>query len=284
MRTTITNSGLTATIDTKGAELVSLKNTTNQREYIWEGNPDFWGKHAPVLFPIVGTLKNGSYRYDNQTYELPRHGFARDREFRLIDRQSDKAVFSLQSDSETLKKYPFRFELQLSYTLTDNRLVVGYKIINQELFAMPFSIGAHPAFALPQPFDSYALQFEQPEILTSYELENDLLSDKTNRIVTINGTLPLTYSLFEKDALIFKKLASKAITILENQKPLLRFDFGGFPNFGIWTKPGAPFLCLEPWIGYSDPVDANGELTQKEAIRLLDAKSRCLVEFSMEIL
>lgn len=284
MRTTITNSGLTATIDTKGAELVSLKNTTNQREYIWEGNPDFWGKHAPVLFPIVGTLKNGSYRYDNQTYELPRHGFARDREFRLIDRQSDKAVFSLQSDSETLKKYPFRFELQLSYTLTDNHLAVGYTIINQELFAMPFSIGAHPAFALPQPFDSYALQFGQPEILTSYELENDLLSNKTNRIVTINGTLPLTYSLFEKDALIFKKLASKAITILENQKPLLRFDFGGFPNFGIWTKPGAPFLCLEPWIGYSDPVDANGELTQKEAIRLLDAKSRCLVEFSMEIL
>lgn len=284
MRTTITNSGLTATIDTKGAELVSLKNTTNQREYIWEGNPDFWGKHAPVLFPIVGTLKNGGYRYDNQTYELPRHGFARDREFRLIDRHSDKAVFSLQSDPETLKKYPFRFELQLSYTLTDNRLVVGYKIINQELFAMPFSIGAHPAFALPQPFDSYTLQFEQPEILTSYELENDLLSNKTNRIATNNGNLPLNYSLFEKDALIFKKLASKAITILENQKPLLRFDFGDFPNFGIWTKPGAPFLCLEPWIGYSDPVDANGELTQKEAIRLLDAKSSCLVEYSMEIL
>lgn len=284
MRTTITNSGLTATIDTKGAELVSLKNTTNQREYIWEGNPDFWGKHAPVLFPIVGTLKNGSYRYDNQTYELPRHGFARDREFRLIDRQSDKAVFSLQSDPESLKKYPFRFELQLSYTLTDSRLVVGYKIINQELFAMPFSIGAHPAFALPQPFDLYALQFEQPEILTSYELENDLLSNKTNRIATSNGTLPLNYSLFEKDALIFKKLASKAITILENQKPLLRFDFGDFPNFGIWTKPGAPFLCLEPWIGYSDPVDASGELTQKEAIRLLDAKSNCLVKYSMEIL
>lgn len=284
MLTTITKSGLTATIDTKGAELVSLKNTITHREYIWEGNPDFWGKHSPVLFPIVGTLKNGSYHYDGQTYELSRHGFARDCEFRLIDHQSDKAVFSLQSNSETLKKFPFGFELQLSYTLTDNRLVVGYNVINHESFAMPFSIGGHPAFALPQPFDSYALQFEQPETLSSYELENDLVSNKTNQIATNNGTLPLTYSLFEKDALIFKNLASKTITILENQEPLLRFDFGDFPNFGIWTKPGAPFLCLEPWLGYSDPVDANGELTQKEAIRLLDAQSSCSLEFCMEIL
>jgi galactose mutarotase-like enzyme len=282
--TTITKSGLTATIDTKGAELVSLKNTTTHREYIWEGNPDFWGKHSPVLFPIVGTLRNGSYSYNDQTYQLPRHGFARDCEFELTEKSPDKAVFSLQSDAESLKKYPFRFELQLSYTLTDDGLVVGYKVINNESFTMPFSIGAHPAFALPHPFGSYALQFEQPETLTSYELENDLLSNKTNRIATNNGILPLTYSLFEKDALIFKKLASKAITILENQQPLLRFGFGDFPNFGIWTKPGAPFLCLEPWVGYSDVVDANGELAQKEAIRLLDAKSSCSFEFCMEIL
>ena len=284
MLTTITKSGFSATIDAKGAELVSFKNTTTHREYIWEGNPDFWGKHSPVLFPIVGTLKNGSYRYDGQTYELPRHGFARDREFKLIEKAPDKAVFSLQSDIQSLKKYPFEFELQLSYTLTDNLLVVGYKVINKEAFAMPFSIGAHPAFALPQSFGSYALQFDRQETLTSYELENDLLSNKTNRIATNNGILPLAYSLFEKDALIFKKLASKAITILENQQPLLRFRFGDFPNFGIWTKPGAPFLCLEPWVGYSDPVDADGELAQKEAIRLLDAKSSCSFEFSMEIL
>lgn len=273
-----------ATIDTQGAELVSLKNTTTHREYIWDGNPDFWGKHSPVLFPIVGTLRNGSYNYDGQTYQLSRHGFARDCEFELIEKSSDKAVFSLQSDAESLKKYPFRFELQLSYKLTVNRLVVGYKVINNEWFTMPFSIGAHPAFALPQSFGSYALQFEQPETLTSFELENDLLSHKTNRISTKNGILPLTYSLFEKDALIFKKLASKAITVLENQKPLLRFSFVDFPNFGIWTKPGAPFLCLEPWVGYSDLVDANGELAQKEAIRLLDAKSSCSFEFCMEIL
>ncbi len=284
MLTTITKSGLTATVDTKGAELVSLKNTATHREYIWEGNPDFWGKHSPVLFPIVGTLRNGSYSYNDQTYQLSRHGFARDCEFELIEKSPDEAVFSLQSNAESLKKYPFRFELQLSYTLTENSLVVGYKVINNEPFTMPFSIGAHPAFAFPQPFGSYALQFEQPETLTSFELENDLLSNKTNRIATNNGILPLTYSLFEKDALIFKKLASKAITILENQQPLLRFSFGDFPNFGIWTKPGAPFLCLEPWVGYSDPVDANGELVQKEAIWLLDAKSSCSFEFSMEIL
>jgi galactose mutarotase-like enzyme len=284
LQTTITKSGFTATINTKGAELVSLKNTQTGREYIWEGNPDFWGKHSPVLFPIVGTLKNGDYHFDGKTYHLPRHGFARDCDFELIEKTENTAVFSLQSDTESLHKYPFRFGLKLSYTLEEKLLTVGYEVINHGNFTMPFSIGAHPAFALPMEFESYSLAFEQPENLLSYELVNDLLSTKTNSIETLNGVLPLTYPLFEKDALIIKQMQSKAITILEDGKPLLKFNFADFPNFGIWTKPNAPFICLEPWLGYSDPVDANGDLMQKEAIQLLDAKSNRKVSFGIEIL
>jgi len=284
LQTTITQSGLTATIDTKGAELVSLKNNTNGREYIWEGNPDFWGKHSPVLFPIVGTLKNGSYTFNNQSYALPRHGFARDCHFELIEKAEDKAVFSLKSNAESLQKFPFKFELQISYAIQNARLSIGYKIINNEDFTMPFSIGAHPAFALPEKFESYALQLEKAEDLQCFELQDDLLSNTFHTVKTQNGLLPLTYSLFEKDALIIKKMQSKSITILENNAPLLLFRFDDFPNFGIWTKPGAPFLCLEPWLGYSDTLHASGNLVEKEAIQLLDAKHSFSCRFSIEIL
>jgi galactose mutarotase-like enzyme len=149
---------------------------------------------------------------------------------------------------------------------------------------MPFSIGAHPAFALPKAFEEYALEFEYPEALTSFELENDLLSDKATTIEMVGNQIPLDYSLFEKDALIFKKLRSKAITILDNKSPLLRVQFKDFPNLGIWTKSNAPFLCIEPWLGYSDTVHSSGNILEKEGIQLLKAKKSLECNFSIEIL
>ena len=284
MNTTITKSGLTAVINHKGAELISLKNDNTSREYIWEGNPDFWGKHSPVLFPIVGTLKNGSYTYNGKNYQLPRHGFARDYDFDLMHQSENEAVFSLKSNKETLKVYPFDFELQLIYTLDGNQLNIAYKIINNEAFPLPFSIGAHPAFALPQPFEDYSLAFEAKENLVGFQLENDLLSENTAAIRTFGNILPLSYFLFEKDALIFKKLNSKKITILENNLPLLHFRFADFPNFGIWTKMNAPFICLEPWLGYSDTVNASGNILEKEAIRFAQPNQAFDCSFSIEIL
>lgn len=283
MTTTISNSNLTAQINHFGAELFSLKNRDN-KEYIWEGNPAFWGKHSPVLFPIVGTLKNNSFHYKESEYHLSRHGFARDIEFELIEKTEISAIFSLTSSEESRKVYPFNFELQICYSLEENKLNIDYKVINKDDFIMPFSIGAHPAFALPKPFESYALQFEQAEILTSYELENDLLSDHFSTIEMIDNQVLLNYSLFEKDALIFKKLQSKSITILENQNPLLRVRFDDFPNLGIWTKSKAPFLCIEPWLGYSDTVHSSGNILDKESIQLLEAKKSLECNFSIEIL
>ena len=283
MTTTISNSNLTAKINHLGAELFSLKNREN-KEYIWEGNPAFWGKHFPVLFPIVGTLKNNLFYYKESEYHLSRHGFAREMEFKLVEKSEESATFSLISSIESKKAYPFDFELQICYSLEEYKLNIDYKVINKNDFKMPFSIGAHPAFALPKPFGNYALLFESDEILTSFELENDLLSNNFSNIKMIDNQVPLNYSLFEKDALIFKKLKSKSITILENQNPVLRVRFDDFPNLGIWTKSNAPFLCIEPWLGYSDTIHSTGNILEKEGIQLLEAKKSLNCNFNIEIL
>ncbi|WP_333600712.1 aldose 1-epimerase family protein [Flavobacterium sp.] len=284
MITTISNSKLSASINHKGAELISLQHIDSKREYIWEGNPKHWGKHSPVLFPIVGTLQNNSYAYKGKNYELTRHGFARDLEFILVHKKKNKVVFSLQKNKTTKTIYPFDFELQITYSLKNTELSITYTIINNDTETMPYSIGGHPAFALAEDFETYSLQFEPNEKLISYQLENDLLSNNQQEIKLIDNQLPLTYSLFENDALIFKALQSKQIQIIENKVPFLNFKFADFPNFGIWTKMNAPFLCLEPWVGYSDVLTTNGNIMEKEGIQLLESNSTKEYHFSIEIL
>ena len=282
MNTTISNSTLKASIKNAGAELFSLK--SQDKEFIWEGNPAFWGKHSPVLFPIVGTLKNNTYKVLGQEYQLPRHGFARDMEFLLINKTENSATFSLQSSAETLKKYPFEFELQLIYTLKESTLDIEYKVINRNETKMPFSIGAHPAIALPGDFENYSLKFEKEEVLQFSLLENDLVSNKTQVLETTENLVPLNYKLFENDALVFKTLESNSLTILENSKPYIKVDFEDFPSLGIWTKEQAPFICIEPWFGYSDTPGNSGDLFEKEGILILDANQTFTSKFSIQIL
>ncbi|RDI56258.1 aldose 1-epimerase family protein [Flavobacterium glaciei] len=283
MTTVIKNSSLTAEINHFGAELISLK-TNQNKEYIWEGNPEFWGKHSPILFPIVGTLKNNSFHYNGNEYYLSRHGFARDMEFELIDSTANSATFAIQSSEKTLKVYPFEFELQLIYTLNENNLSIEYKVFNKGKSTMPFSIGAHPAFALPNLFENYAITFEKEEPLEFYLLENDLISNKTKKLEVTNKQIPLTYEWFENDALIFKTLQSNSLTILENENPILRVHFEDFPSLGIWTKMNAPFLCIEPWFGYSDTNESSGNLFEKEGIQILESNATFHSKFSIEIL
>ncbi|WP_433829815.1 aldose 1-epimerase family protein [Flavobacterium anhuiense] len=283
MITTISNSTLKASIKHTGAELFSIKDNQNN-EYIWEGNPDFWGKHSPVLFPIVGTLKNNTYTIRGKEYHLPRHGFARDMEFSLLEKTENKAIFSLKSSEETLQKYPFDFELQLIYTLNESALELEYKVVNNGKKEMPFSIGAHPAIALPNNFEDYAFQFEKEENLKYYILENDLISSQTKILDTKNNLVPLNYALFKNDALIFKTLESKSLTILYNSKPYVKVDYQDFPSLGIWTKENAPFICIEPWLGYSDTDENTGDLYQKEGILTLDENKDFSAKFSITIL
>ena len=280
---TLSNSQISVAIKTLGAELCSIKNKLN-REFMWEGNPNFWGKHSPVLFPIVGTLKNNTFYHNDTKYTLTRHGFARDMEFELIEKTEDSATFSIQSNSATLLNYPFEFELQIQYTLINTTVEIDYKVVNKDNSEIPFSIGAHPAFALPSSFEDYSLDFEKVEPLEYTLLENDLVSQQTEKIHTDSNRVPLTYELFKRDALIFKKLQSNSLTIIEEEKPILKVHFQDFPSLGIWTKVGAPFICIEPWFGYSDTTESNGNLFEKEGVIVLEANAKFQAKFSIEIL
>lgn len=280
--TTLFNSNITAKINHNGAELYSLE--SNNKEYIWEGNPVFWGKHSPVLFPIVGTLKENTYTYNSISYQLSRHGFARDTTFKLIEKKDDLAVFSIESNEDTKKVYPFEFELQLIYSLENNHLNISYKVINKGMGPMPFSIGAHPAIALSGKFENYSIQFEKEEPLVYNLLENDLISNAVKTLPTLDNRVALDYSLFENDALIFKNLKSNYLTIFKNQIPMVRMHYKDFPHLGIWTKMNAPFLCIEPWFGYSDSNESIGTILEKEGIQILESKTTFNAQFSIEIL
>ena len=282
MNTTISNKILSASIKHAGAELFSLIDNQT-KEYMWNGNPDFWPKHSPILFPIVGSLKDDTYNFSEKDYHLSRHGFARDKEFELIEKTESSATFSLSYNEETLQKYPFKFELQIIYNLEENKLNIGYKVINKGETQLPFSIGAHPAFSLPEKFSNYNIQFEKEEQLEYSLLEDGLISNTTATLETSNNTVSLNYKLFENDALVFKALESNTLTILENSKPYLKVDFEDFPSLGIWTKENAPFICIEPWFGYSDTLEKYGDILKKEGIVLLEANQIFNAEFSIQV-
>ncbi|WP_026726566.1 aldose 1-epimerase family protein [Flavobacterium sasangense] len=270
MIVTISNTKISASINALGAELIRLEK--DNQNYIWTVDETYWNKTSPILFPIVGRLKNDTYSIENKTYELPRHGFARNFEFQIVNQTESSVVFVLESNSETLKNYPFEFQLQLQYKLVGNELIMKYSVENKSKVSMPFSIGAHPAFTIEDSFSDYSLKFNQTEEFISYELDNEQFSNSFRKIQSEKGIINLNYTLFEKDALVFKHLQSNELTILKKKEPVLSVQFEGFPYLGIWTKPNAPFLCIEPWCGLADNRNHNGNIFKKEGINFLQAK------------
>lgn len=284
MNISIQNNFLKATINSKGAELNSLVKIADEKEYIWEIDNQFWNKTSPVLFPIVGILKNNCYFYENLKYEMPRHGFARENEFEVKQISSSEVHFILHSSSETLKIYPFEFELQLQYALINSELILKYIITNNSTKTLPFAIGAHPAFALQNSNKKYSLVFEKQETLSCFTLQNELLTDTFYQIELNNKILPLEKNTFENDALIFKKIKSKKVSVLEDNSPILSVHFNDFTSLGIWSKVGAPFICIEPWNGYADTTLSNGNIIDKEGIILLKPNKKHDCSFTIEIL
>lgn len=272
----------TVKINTLGAELVSFYN--NGRNYIWAIDEKFWNKTSPVLFPIVGRLKNDEYTFSENKYQLPRHGFARNHEFEISSQNEELVTFSLKESEETLTNYPFNFELKIQYTLKDSQLEIAYSVINNSNTIMPFSLGAHPAFAIDSDFEDYSLLFEKDDVLVNHELENENFTGKSVAIPLINNQLPLSYSLFEKDAIVLKKLDSEKVVLLKKEIPYLAVDYKGFPNLGIWTKPEAPFLCIEPWCGFADNINTKGTILNKEGIITLQPNEVFTTSFSIIIL
>ncbi|HVF97154.1 MAG TPA: aldose 1-epimerase family protein, partial [Flavisolibacter sp.] len=232
----------------------------------------FWGKISPVLFPIVGTLKNNRYRHQGIEYQLPRHGFAREKQFDLTEKSETSVTFSLQSTAETLEVYPFAFGFSINYSVEEDKLSVQYRVKNRGAGPMFFSVGGHPAFKLPladgTAYNDYTLRFEKEETAPRWPISNDGLIEKEGfPFLDSTNELPLSKDLFKTDAVVLKNLKSKRVALFSAKTPHgLDFFFDGFSYLGLWAASGADFLCIEPWCGIADSVDADGELESKEGI------------------
>ncbi len=274
---TLENDAIVVTIAKKGAELQSLKSKRTGLSYLWSGDPAFWGKHSPILFPIVGALKGGAYEYDGHTYPLSRHGFARDHEFEVDQISDSEILFSLSFSEETLKVYPFEFTLGVRYKILDDNLTCAYEVLNLGIKPLLFSIGGHPAFAAPlQSEISYSdcyLEFNGDHELTYHKIKDDLIDNETKTVRLTANKLDLKHELFYDDALVFKNLKSTMISLKNHKTPNgLHFYFHNFPFFGIWAAKDADFVCLEPWCGIADGINHNQQLREKEGIVSLSSK------------
>lgn len=288
---TLKNTLLAISVHPTGAELQRISAVKNNLEFMWNGNPKVWSGHAPNLFPIVGELKEGKFLYNNTSYNLSRHGFARHSDnFVLSDKGENHLTFTLDYSEETLLVYPFKFEFLVNYELIANSVKVTYIVKNVDDKTIYFSVGGHPAFKCPvypsENYDDYNLRFEHPETSQTHLLNvsTGLFTSQTETVFSTPNTIQLTHHLFDKDALVFKDLKSRKVT-LESKKhgKILDFKFEDFPFLGIWAKPNGNFVCLEPWQGLADSEDSNQILTDKEGIVALEKNKTYRASYAIEI-
>jgi galactose mutarotase-like enzyme len=270
----IASHALSAEIATLGAELQNLSDAAG-RLLQWNGDPAVWAGRAPILFPIVGELRDGRYRVDGRTYALPRHGFARRSVFDVVSHAEDSAVLSLRANEGTREVYPFDFELRLAYTLSGAGLRVVATISNHGSETMPASVGFHPAFAWPLPYGrargDHFIRFEHREPAPVRRLDpHGLLFAEAQPSPVVGDVLTLRDELFVDDALIFDALSSRRVSYGASAGPRLDIDFAEFPLLGVWNKPGAEFVCIEPWQGVTDPAGFDGELRDKPGIVVIE--------------
>ena len=263
-----------------GAELTSIK--LNGIEKLHQGQ-SHWKRYAPILFPIVGQLKNGKTIINNNEYEMSQHGFARDMEFEEIEQHK----YLLKSSEQTLEKFPFEFELYVQYKINGNELKTTYTVINKDNKTMCFGLGGHPAFICEYSTGDYQIQFNEKEDTIEFmQLENGLISNEKAPNILKNNSIDLLPDTFENDAIIMKNLKSNKVTLFnkkEKQK-ILEFDFTGFPYLAFWSKKGAPFVCIEPWHNTTDKIDSNGKFEDKENILKLEPEQefKCSYKIKFE--
>lgn len=284
----INNSFLEVKVNSFGAELISLL-TSDGTELLWQANKDVWPRFAPVLFPIVGRLKNGRTEYNGNSYNLSQHGFARDKEFVLIEQSSSCLKFELTADEASLELFPFHFSLIIAYTLKDNTLEVSYQIFNPDNEELLFSIGAHPGFSTTrfseENIHDYYIEIDELAHLTAERLQDGLLSGSTYNIDLDKGVLPLSVELFNNDALVFKNNQINSIRLKSKKsKNVIELICKDWPYFGIWSKKGCDkFVCLEPWYGITDSFNSSGRLVEKEGLLSLKPHQSVTKIFSILI-
>lgn len=296
MSITLQNEFLKVEAVEKGAELISIKTVRDDAEYLWTAKSDIWARHAPILFPIIGKIKNNTYRINDNTYNLTQHGFARDMDFKVVENTNDKIIFKLAYDEETLAKYPYKFELMVKYELKDNKIEVSYNVKNVDNQEIYFSIGAHPGFNCPViggdtekeelKFEDYYFEFEKRETVSILPIdENGLLKESSAPFLYDSNIIHLKRELFKKDALIFKNLTSRKVSLknIKNSRAVT-VEFDGFPYLGLWSKPqGAPFVCVEPGFGHADFENFNGDFREKEGVLKLLSNQEFNCKYAIKI-
>ena len=266
---TIRGDGIAATITAQGAELCSLKNAAGV-ELLWQAGPQ-WPRHAPVLFPIVGRLKNDELRQGGKTYAMTQHGFARDRLFQWAERGPSSCRLVLVDDAETRAHYPFAFRLAITYAVRNAELDVMVEITNSGEAILPASFGAHPAFNWPLLPDldkqAYSLVFSDAEPAPIRRLKGGLMKAAAEPTPIVGNKLALSERLFDDDAVILDRPASTSVRYAADRGPSIEVSWEGFRELGIWSRPsGAPFLCIEPWRGFASPVDFDGDFSGKPGL------------------
>ncbi len=267
----IENDTLRVGVKEFGCELTSVYDKKTEYEYIWHGDEAIWYGQSPILFPIVGRLIEDKYFYNGQEYTMPKHGFARKTNWSLLNKESDSMAFILSESNETLKIYPFDFDLIVTYTLENNELRVSHTVVNKNDFTMYFSLGAHPGFNCNI---GDILSFENPETLYTEKIDliNSLRLPEKTQILNGETDIIITSDIFNEDALILNSIESENIYLKHaDGKHTVKFNMGGSPYLGIWAKPGAPYVCIEPWYGVNDSFEKKNDISEKDAINALSA-------------
>ena len=290
MKYNLENDFIKITLCDAGAELHSIKGKKEDVEFLWNGNEEHWKYHAPVLFPIVGKVVDNKYAVEGSTYSLPQHGLARVSKFEKIHSCETSIKFKLDYSEETLKVYPFKFSLEIEYTLDKDSIIVDYKVINVDNKNILFSIGAHPAFMCPifsnESFEDYYFEFNEKETASTMKFsELGYLTHEEAAYLKDENIIPLSLEVFKEDALVFSNMKSNKIALKsKNHSKFVEFDFTNFPHLGLWSKPtGAPFVCIEPWFGHADFEDFRGEFKEKAGIISLEENNSFTCSYIMKI-
>lgn len=275
MLTTLKNQWLSISVSSQGAEITSIRSNAGN-EYLWQGDPAVWNGQSPNLFPFIGKINHSRYRLAGKEYSMTKHGFARTSEFKLINQTQSSATYRLSNSDETIKNYPFQFDLDISFILDEKVVRVLYKVINKSKTKMPFSLGAHPAFAMNwtegDSITDYYIEFDQTETCAYQQFNGTALGRNEHSSLINTSILNINKSMFNIDATIYHGLKSEAVTLRSKQSDRsVRVEFPSFSYLGFWSKPAAPYICIEPWFGVDDYEDFNGDIMEKDGIEIIAA-------------